>query len=41
MSRIKMPAEKGRGKGVVFSVAFDEFVKDATARGIAEKTLNT
>lgn len=41
MGRIKMPAVKSAAKQVTFADAFEQFLTDSTARGLAEKTLKT
>lgn len=41
MGRIKMPAKRTAAEGISFNDAFEEFLADAAARGLAEKTLRT
>lgn len=41
MPRIKMPAARSATKQLTFSEAFETFLTDSAARGLAEKTLKT
>lgn len=41
MGRIRMPAVKSAAKELTFAEAFETFLTDAAARGLAEKTLKT
>ena len=41
MSRIKMPATRSKAKELTFEEAFNIFLTDSAARGLAEKTLKT
>ena len=41
MARIKMPATRSVAKGITFEEAFNIFLTDSAARGLAEKTLKT
>ena len=41
MARIKMPAARSKAQEITFEEAFNIFLTDSAARGLAEKTLKT
>ena len=41
MARIKMPATRSKAQEITFEEAFNIFLTDSAARGLAEKTLKT